>query len=80
MSSFGANYRQLLVCDVVTWTISRRENTIFTSSLERHRFLLLLKKYETMRNKNHPILFPMYCLMILAKVFHCDKVVFLVFR
>jgi hypothetical protein len=27
-----------------SWTISRRENTIFTSSLERHRFTLLLKK------------------------------------
>ena len=30
-----------------SWTISRREKTIFTSSLERHRFMLLLKKCES---------------------------------
>jgi hypothetical protein len=44
-----------------SWTISRREKTIFTSSLERHRFMLLLKKCESTHHK-YPILFPMHVL------------------
>ena len=44
-----------------SWTISRREKTIFKSSLERHRFMLLLKKCESTHHK-YPILFPMHVL------------------
>ena len=50
-----------------SWTISRREKTIFTSSLERHRFMLLLKKCESTHHK-YPILFPMHVLFDDSKV------------
>jgi hypothetical protein len=75
MSSFGANCRQLLVCHVVLDDFTTRKYN-FMPSLERHRFMLLLKKYESMHDKNHPLLFPMYCLMILIKGFTLTRLFF----
>jgi hypothetical protein len=78
MSSFGANYRQLLVCDVVLDDFTTRKYNFHVLSRTSQIFASF-EKNMTMHNKNHPILFPMYCLMILAKVFPLTRLFFLYF-
>jgi hypothetical protein len=77
MSSFGANYRQLLVCHVVLDDFTTRKCNFHVLSRTSKIFCFFWKKYESMHDKNHPILFPMYWLMILVKGFSLTRLFFL---
>jgi hypothetical protein len=79
MSSFGANYRQLLVCHVVLDDFTTQKYNFHVLSRTSQILSFFWKNYESMHDENRPILFLMYCLMILVKGFSLTRLFFLYF-
>ena len=79
MSSFGANYRQLLVCDVVLDDFTTRKYNFHVLSRTSQIFASFEKNMRLCIIKIILFCSPMYCLMILAKVFPLTRLFFLYF-